>query len=69
MISVLPAFDRSDSPRHKILYISNLFVLWLITGYLMAAANRQWCDLAGLPDIGNMRRSQSRLNRCFRANS
>ena len=52
MISVLPAFDGSDSPRHKILYISNLFVLWLITGYLMAAANRQRCDFTGLPDIG-----------------
>ena len=52
MISVLLAFDGSDSPRHKILYISNLFVLWLITGYLMAAANRQWCDFTGLPDIG-----------------
>ena len=52
MISVLLAFDGSDSPRHKILYISNLFVLWLITGYLMAAANRQWCDFTGRPDIG-----------------
>ena len=51
MISVLLAFDGSDSPRHKILYISNLFVLWLITGYLMAAANQQWGDLTGLPDI------------------
>ena len=51
MISVLPAFDGSDSPRHKILYISNLFVLCLITGYLEAAANRQWCDFTGQPDI------------------
>ena len=52
MISVLLAFDGSDSPRHKILYISNLFVLWLITGYLMASANSPWSDFTGLPDIG-----------------
>ena len=52
MISVLPAFDGSDSPRHKILYISDLFFLWLITGYLEAPASWQWCDFTGLPDIG-----------------
>ena len=51
MIGVLLAFDGLDSPIHNILYISNLFVLWLITGYLMAAANQQWGDLTGLPDI------------------
>ena len=52
MIGVLLAFDGLDSPIHNILYISNLFILWLITGYLMAAANRQWRDFAGQPDIG-----------------
>ena len=51
MISVLLKFDGSDRLIHKILYISNLFILWLIMGYLDAAANHHWCDIAGLPDI------------------
>ena len=45
-------FDESDRLIHKILYISNLFVLWLIMGYLMASGSCQWCDFAGLPDNG-----------------